>query len=214
VADLQEQSPDASISRREFLKSAGLLLGGAALGPVSAAASCANTASTPLQNASLTTILPPGSPLPSDVINLKINKRDYRLPVKPDWTLDFVLRDKLGLFGTKVGCDRGECGSCTILSDGTPVLSCLMLAVECEGLSLETIEGLSDGIKLSPLQQKFFDHEAFQCGFCTPGFIMAAKGLLDINPAPSAVEVRQALSGHICTCGNFIKTVEAVVGGV
>ncbi len=128
--------------------------------------------------------------------------------------MDFVLRDQLGLFGTKVGCGMGDCGSCVGLADGRPVLSGLMLAIECDGMRLETIESLSDGLSLHPLQQKFYDMEAFQCGFCTPGFIMAAKGLLDKNPTPTVDEVRQALAGHICTCGNFARTVAAVAGGV
>lgn len=146
--------------------------------------------------------------------SLNINGIDYQLQVRPDWTLVFALRDKLGLFGTKVGCDMGVCGACTVLVDGVAMFSCIMLAVECQGLKIQTIEGLSDGIELSPVQQKFYDNEAFQCGFCTPGFIMAGQGLLAVNAKPDMEEVRQAFAGHICTCGNFKKTIEAVAGGI
>jgi aerobic-type carbon monoxide dehydrogenase small subunit (CoxS/CutS family) len=153
----------------------------------------------------------PASPSPDNIL-LNINGENYTIPVRPYWTLDFVLRDRLGLFGTKVGCSTGECGSCTILSNGIPVLACLTLAVECQGIALETIEGLADGNALHPVQQRFYDHEAFQCGFCTPGFIMSAKALLDKNPHPTIDEVREALSGHLCTCGNFTRTIQAVMG--
>ena len=208
-------SKKSGISRREFLKDAGLIIGGAALSPVSLSLSCVDTVTspvTPVATETVTVTVPPPAPGTADFVTLKINGREHKVAVRPGWTLDFVLRERLGLFGTKIGCSRGDCGSCTILSNGIPVLSCLMLAVECEGLAIETIEGLSDGHKLHPIQQRFYDLEAFQCGFCTPGFIMAAKGLLDKNPAPTVGEVREALSGHICTCGNFVKTIQAVVG--
>jgi xanthine dehydrogenase YagT iron-sulfur-binding subunit len=212
---MEKANNKTGISRRQFLKEAGLILGGAALGPVSFASSCspAATSSPNASSAGTVVTIPPASVLPSDVIRLNVNGTEYPLLVRPEWTLDFVLRERLGLFGTKVGCSIGECGSCTILSDGIPMLACLMLAVECPGLAIETIEGLSHGNQLHPVQQRFFDHEAFQCGFCTPGFIMAAKGLLSNNPAPTVQEVREALSGHICTCGNLAKTIEAVLGG-
>lgn len=210
MSNANNKSP--GISRRLFLKEAGLLLGGAALVPAPLVAAC--TPGSRTDNTTVTVTFPPGSPTPSDIITLNINKREYRLAVKPNWTLDFVLREQLGLFGTKIGCDRGDCGSCTILADGVPVLACLMLAVECSGLVLETIEGASQGIELSPLQQRFCEREAFQCGFCTPGFIMAAQGLLNVNPHPSVNEVREALAGHICTCGNLSRVVMAVAGGL
>jgi aerobic-type carbon monoxide dehydrogenase small subunit (CoxS/CutS family) len=208
---------NCGISRREFLRDAGLILGGTAVGSVTFNSSCPRLSQeTPTTTLSTDAIV---SSVPStenslNIITLKVNGQEQTLAVKPAWTLDFVLREGLGLFGTKIGCGTGECGSCTVLSDGKAVFACLMLAVECQGLSLETIEGLSDGLALDPLQQKFYDHEAFQCGFCTPGFIMAAKGLLNANPRPTSIEVREALSGHICTCGNFAKTVEAIIGGV
>jgi aerobic-type carbon monoxide dehydrogenase small subunit (CoxS/CutS family) len=207
------------ITRRGFLKKAGLAVGAAVAGTAPMVQSCAGspdeeTVTITAIEITTVTVTPGKLVAANNSVHLNINNRDYYLSVKPDWTLDFVLRDKLGLFGTKVGCGMGDCGSCTVLSEGTPVLSCLLLAVECEGLRIETIEGLSDGLTLHPLQQKFFDAEAFQCGFCTPGFIMAAKALLASNPNPSVDEVREALSGHICTCGNFTKTVQAVAGGI
>jgi len=158
------------------------------------------------------TVTPPTTA--SDVVTLNVNNQDYKVQVKPYWPLSFVLRDKLGLFGTKVGCEFGQCGSCTVLQDGVPVLSCLTLAVESEGKKLTTVEGLSNGINLTPLQQKWHDNEAFQCGFCTPGFMMAATALLATTPRPTVEQVREAFSGHICTCQNFKLCIENTAGGV
>ena len=204
------------ISRREFLRDAGLIIGSATTIPASLELACTNEPETVVTagiTKTITVTAPAVTVTSPETVNLLVNGLEYTVAVKPDWTLDFVLRDQLGLFGTKVGCGMGDCGSCTILVNGVAVLSCLILAVECRGMDIQTIEGLSDGIKLHPIQQKFYDMEAFQCGFCTPGFIMAAKGLYNTNPTPSIEEVRQALSGHICTCGNFTRTVQAVTGG-
>ena len=211
------QNKPLGISRREFLREAGFFLGGAALAPVPLAVACnpdAAPAPGVTETVTVTATLPPSGAAPSDTVTLDINRREYKLAVRPGWTLDFVLRERLGLFGTKVGCERGDCASCTVLVNGVPMLACLMLAVECRGLDIETIEGLSQGYALSPLQQRFCEREAFQCGFCTPGFIMAAQGLLNVNPHPSITEVREALSGHICTCGNLTRVVRAVAGGL
>ncbi len=145
------------------------------------------------------------------LINLTVNGHAYELKVKSNWSLAFVLREKLGLTGTKIGCDRGSCGTCTIIVDGKPVYSCMMLAMEADGRNIVTIEGLSDGITLHPVQQAFVDNDASQCGYCTPGFIMSAKALLDRNPNPTRDEVREALSGHICICGHTKKIVDAVL---
>ena len=232
----EDDEISGDISRRAFLKNAGLIVGGVAAGSLGivAVTGRGQRTSTPVTTSIFVCTIcgqeftsleeiqshfasahPQASELTADLLScLNINGTDYLLQVQPDWTLAFVLRDKLGLFGTKVGCDMGTCGACTVLADGVAVFSCIMLAIECGGKNIQTIEGLSDGINLSPIQQKFYDNEAFQCGFCTPGFIMAAQGLLAVNPKPNADDVRQAFSGHICVCGNFKKTIEAVTGGL
>jgi aerobic-type carbon monoxide dehydrogenase small subunit (CoxS/CutS family) len=145
------------------------------------------------------------------LIVLKVNGHECHVQVKPEWSLAFVLREKLGLPALKVGCDRGECGTCTVVANGRAIYSCCMLAMDADGMEIETVEGLSDGITLNPLQQSFVDNSAIQCGYCTPGFLMAAKALLATNPNPTRYEVREALSGHICVCGNIGKTIDAVL---
>jgi carbon-monoxide dehydrogenase small subunit len=129
-------------------------------------------------------------------------------------TLVHTLRETLGLTGTKVGCDQGACGACTVNMDGEPVLSCMILTVECQGKSITTIEGLQDARtgRLDPLQQVFIDKTAFQCGFCTPGMIMAAKALLEKNPSPDRQDIKEALAGHCCRCICHYHLVEAVLG--
>ena len=145
-------------------------------------------------------------------VALNVNDTGYSLMVDNDWSLAFLLREKLGLTGTKIGCDRGTCGCCTVILDGKTVLSCMVLAVEAEGLPITTIEGISDGVRLHPVQQAFVSYNAAQCGYCTPGFIMSAKALIDKNPTPSRDDVREALSGHLCVCGHTKKIVDAVLG--
>jgi len=142
---------------------------------------------------------------------LEVGDRPYQ--VAPSHTLAHTLRETLGLTGTKVGCDQGACGSCTVLMDGDSVLSCMILTVECHGRSIITIEGLQDRQtgKLDPLQQAFIDNTAFQCGFCTPGMIMAAKSLLEKNPTPDKQDVKEALAGHYCRCISHYHVVEAVL---
>lgn len=143
-------------------------------------------------------------------VTLAVNGRRHRLLVEPRWTLAFVLREKLGLTGTKVGCERGECGACTVLIDGQARYSCLTLAAEAEGHEVTTVEGLMRGEDLGPVQQAFAEHDAFQCGYCTPGQVMAAEGLLRATPAPSRDEVRLGMSGNICRCGAYAHIVTAV----
>jgi aerobic-type carbon monoxide dehydrogenase small subunit (CoxS/CutS family) len=125
-------------------------------------------------------------------------------------TLLEVLREELALPGTKHGCELGECGTCTVLVDGRPMLSCLLLAAECGGASIETVEGLTDGNTLHPLQQAFADLGAAQCGYCTPGILMTAKALLEVNPRPTRDEIKRALAGNLCRCTGYIKILEAV----
>lgn len=127
-------------------------------------------------------------------------------------TLLEVLREELGLTGTKHGCELGECGTCTVLVDGRPVLSCLALAAEMEGRAIETVEGLQEGNRLHPLQATFADLGAAQCGYCTPGILMAAKALVAANAAPTRDEIRAALAGNLCRCTGYVKIVEAVEG--
>ena len=136
-------------------------------------------------------------------IRLLVNGRRHRLTVEPRWSLLFVLRERLGLTGTKAGCERGECGACTVLLDGQPRYSCLTLAVEAEGKEITTIEGLMRGEDLGPVQQAFLERDGFQCGYCTPGQIMAVEGLLRSTPDPSFEEIRRGVSGNLCRCGTY-----------
>ena len=140
---------------------------------------------------------------------LNINSRDYRLLVEPRWSLLYVLREQLGLTGTKVGCERGECGSCTVLIDNVPRYACMTLAVEAEGMKITTLEGLMKGEELGPVQQAFVEHDAFQCGYCTPGQIMAVEGLLRKNHDPSTEEIRHGMSGNLCRCGAYKHIIKA-----
>lgn len=126
------------------------------------------------------------------------------------WTLLRLLRERLGLTGTKEGCGIGECGACTVLMDGKPVNACLILAPKAEGKSIETVEGLGNQGSLHPLQQSFIDHGSVQCGFCTPGILMSAKALLEKNPHPTKEEVKEAVSGHLCRCTGYQQIVEAI----
>ena len=140
---------------------------------------------------------------------LNINNRSYRLLVEPRWSLLHVLREQLGLTGTKVGCERGECGSCTVLIDNVPQYACMTLAVEAEGTKITTLEGLMKGEELGPVQQAFVEHDAFQCGYCTPGQIMAVEGLLRTNHDPSTEEIRYGMSGNLCRCGAYKHIIKA-----
>jgi len=144
------------------------------------------------------------------LISLTVNGKIHELAVEPNMTLLDLLRRQLGLTGTKKGCDAGDCGSCTVILDGKPVNSCLVLAVQANGRDVITIEGVQTDEGLHPLQQAFVEHGAIQCGFCTPGMILSAKALLDKNPAPSEGEIRTALSGNLCRCTGYQKIVEAI----
>ncbi len=144
------------------------------------------------------------------VIQFTLNCDPIEIGVFDEETLVRTLRERLGLTGTKQGCDLGDCGSCTVLLDGEPVLSCLMLAADAEGHTVVTIEGLTEGEELHPVQRAFHEEGAIQCGFCTPGMVLAAKALLDTNPAPSEAEIRHALSGNLCRCTGYVKIVRAV----
>ncbi len=144
-------------------------------------------------------------------ISTTINGDHVEFLCEPDQTLLDVLRDELNLTGSKEGCASGDCGACSVMVDGRLVCSCLVLGAEVEGSSVETIEGMADGEDLHPLQQKFLEHAALQCGVCTPGFLIAAKALLEKNPEPSETEVRYWLAGNLCRCTGYDKIVRAVM---
>ncbi len=152
--------------------------------------------------------------MPTDTTHLRltVNGEAREVIAPTHHTLLEVLREELGLTGTKHGCELGECGTCTVLVDGTPVLSCRGLAPEAEGKHVETVEGLQNGNRLHPLQETFADLGAAQCGYCTPGILMAAKALLSENPAPTTDEVREAVAGNLCRCTGYHKILEAVAG--
>jgi carbon-monoxide dehydrogenase small subunit len=143
-------------------------------------------------------------------VRLTVNGTLHELSVKPWETLIDVLRNHLGLTGTKVGCGLGECGACTVIMDGQAVNSCLVLAAEADGKQITTIEGLANGDKLHPIQEAFIEHGGLQCGFCTPGMIMSAKALLDENPNPTEEEIRRGIAGNFCRCTGYTKIIESI----
>ena len=179
------------ISRREFVETTGAGLVVATGAPLAAQES------------------PPSRPRTK--VKLTVNGVEHRTEVEDHWTLAEMLRDHLRLTGTKIGCDRGECGACTVLLDGKPVYSCSQLAVWADGRSVTTVEGLAHDGHLHPLQEAFIEHDGPQCGFCTSGQLMSAKALLDRNPHPTADEVRAAMTGNICRCSNYNRYVESVL---
>lgn len=145
------------------------------------------------------------------ITNFIVNGKPYEVIVKPHTTLIEVLRDQLGLTGTKHGCGIGLCGACTVLVEGKPILACLTLAITVREKNILTVEGLAKGGKLHPIQKAFVDYGAVQCGFCTPGMVLSAKALLDKNPSPTKEEVKVALSGNLCRCTGYAKIINAVL---
>ena len=146
----------------------------------------------------------------AEPVTLHINGEARTLVIEPRWSLLFVLREQLGLTAAKAGCERGECGACTVLIDDQPRYACLTLAIEAEGRRIETAEGLTDGTGLGPVQQGFAHADGLQCGYCTPGQVMAAEGLLRANPDPSFEEIRAGMSGNLCRCGTYAHIFNAV----
>jgi aerobic-type carbon monoxide dehydrogenase small subunit (CoxS/CutS family) len=189
---------DHGISRREFLEGAGATVAVAATGaiPNSQVAAAQLTAN---------------ATVPRTTIRVVVNGTRRRVEVEDRWTLAELLRDHLELTGTKLGCERGECGACTVLLDGKPVYSCSNLAVWADGRSVQTVEGLARDGRLDPLQRAFVEHDAPQCGFCTSGQLMSARALLNANPHPTADQVRAAMAGNLCRCSNYNKYVEAIL---
>jgi carbon-monoxide dehydrogenase small subunit len=146
-----------------------------------------------------------------EIARFRVNGRSYEVLITPNMTLSELLRERLDLTGTKTACGVGECGSCTVLVDGRPTLSCSTLAIAVRDKEILTIEGLARGAEIHPLQQAFIDHGAIQCGFCTPGMIMTAHALLHDNPAPSREEVKLGLGGNLCRCTGYVKIIDAVM---
>ena len=197
-----ETKKGKGVSRRDFLKG----LGGGAVGTAVISSGLFNVepAQAYVPEAS-------GATPTKSVVNLKVNRKTYRVEVEHRSTLAEVLRDDLGLTGTKIGCDRGECGACTVIINGRNMYSCSQLAVWMDGKEIVTIEGLAQREKLDSVQQAFIEHDGPQCGFCTSGQIMSGKALLLKNSKPSEAQVRRALSGNLCRCGNYNREVAAVL---
>ena len=210
----RDQKSESVISRRGFLKGMGTSAVAATVAPAAivSAESSANVEA--------------GEAITHAKIKLHINDTTYEVEVEPRTTLLGVLRDgidtsgkRIDLTGAKPICDRGECGGCTVQVDGKPIYSCMMLAVDAAGKQITTVEGLANGDRLHPVQEAFVQHDALMCGFCTPGFVMASKSLLDQNPAPNLEEIKGGLSGNICRCGTYpfifeaVKTASRKMGG-
>jgi xanthine dehydrogenase YagT iron-sulfur-binding subunit len=199
---MEDEKKGKGVSRRSFLKG----LGGGAIG--TAVISTGLVKSDPAEAYS-----PEAAALTRgrSAVSLKVNGKNYRVEVEHRNTLAEVLRDQLGLTGTKIGCDRGECGACTVMINGRNMYSCSQLAVWMGGKEILTIEGLAKGDKLDPLQEAFIEHDGPQCGFCTSGQIMSGKALLMKNAKPTEAQARRALSGNLCRCGNYNREVGAVL---
>ena len=191
-----EAESHLDFSRRNFLKTVGV-------GPLAASVVAARTADA---QAVASPVGPAAVP-----IELTINGRRHTLSVEPRVTLLDAIRDRLDLTGQKRVCDRGACGACTMLVDGRTVYACSMLAIEAQGADIRTVEGLTDGTVLHPVQEAFCEHDGLMCGFCTPGFVMATVALLETNPTPTADEARKALDGNICRCGTYKGVLEAAL---
>jgi carbon-monoxide dehydrogenase small subunit len=147
------------------------------------------------------------------ILQMKVNGKPVEIAVKPSWTLLRVLREELGLTGTKKGCEKGDCGACTIIMNGTAVNACLVLALQAQDKEIETIEGLGTPEHLHPLQESFIQQGAVQCGFCTPGMLMSSAALIRKNPAPSIAEIKLAISGNLCRCTGYSKIIKAIKDG-
>src|SRR5690242_20294515 len=197
-----EEKKGARFSRRSFLKS----IGGGALGTAVVSTGLIKT-----DDAAAYVPETVGVGRGKTAVALKVNGKTYRIEAEHRQTLAEVLRDELGLTGTKIGCDRGECGACTVIIDGRNMYACSQLAVWMAGKEILTIEGLAKGDKLDPLQRAFIENDGPQCGFCTSGQIMSGKALLMKNPKPSEAQVRRGLSGNLCRCGNYNREVAAVL---
>jgi aerobic-type carbon monoxide dehydrogenase small subunit (CoxS/CutS family) len=169
-------------------------------------ATATQTATQTVATTATTTVAPPGPALTT----LNVNGKNYNLQIDPNWTLQRALQFKLGLTGAKTMCDRGQCGSCTVIIDNRAVLSCTTLAAECVGRSIQTVEGIAADPKWAPLIHSYMKWECSQCGYCTPGFVVTAKALLAKNPNPTVDQIKKALSGNICRCGTYLNHPPAI----
>jgi aerobic-type carbon monoxide dehydrogenase small subunit (CoxS/CutS family) len=220
------------ISRREFLKDAGLVVGGAAIGSMSVIGACSNnvgetktvtstvtkTATVTKQVGGETTVTVSSPPVTqmseissnTKIIKLTVNGGAYEVEVKPNMTLQDMLRDKLGVMSPKDMCfGYGACGTCSVIMNGRPILSCMALATQCDGAVIETAEGIADA--KHPLVEAYIKHHCMQCGYCTPGFLVTAKALLDRNPSPTEEDIRDILAGSICRCGTYPAHIRAIL---
>jgi aerobic-type carbon monoxide dehydrogenase small subunit (CoxS/CutS family) len=192
-----ERTKGGGVSRRDFMKGIGSgAIGTAVLAPLRGQTIATKKGRVPVYE--------------RKTIAFTVNGARTEVTVEANETLLDVLRDKLGLTGAKRVCDRGECGGCTVLLDGEPVYGCMTLAVRADGRAVRTVEGLAEGDKLHPVQEAFIEKDGYQCGYCTPGFLMTTTAFLETNPSPSRDEVKLALSGNLCRCGNYAKIYEAV----
>jgi aerobic-type carbon monoxide dehydrogenase small subunit (CoxS/CutS family) len=222
----EEEKQVSGISRRKFLKDAGMVVGGATVGSVAILSACSGgetvtktaTVTTTINGAgsTITVTQPPTTKVVETQVDprpvFKVNGADYKVEIEPYWTLSHVLKESLGLVFLKIGCDRGECGHCTVLVDGMPIYSCLMLASDAVGKTIETAESLSmDKMNYHPIAQAFKEEMAYQCGFCTSGFMMATKALLAETPKPTMAQVQEGLAGHMCVCSAIKRVCETVV---
>ena len=200
MKEANKPDPPSGISRRTFLQGVGT--GVAATGLLTVV----SPEDAEAQKASGNTVGP--NPVK---VTLAINGESHSVSVAPQHTLLEVMRDQLDITGPKEICDRGSCGGCTVLLDGEPVYACMMLAIDAAGKEVVTVEGLSKGDKLDPVQEAFVAHDAQMCGFCTPGFVMSVRALLNRNPNPSMDDVKQAVSGNLCRCGTYPRVFEAAL---
>lgn len=214
-----------NLSRREFLRNAGFVVGGATVGSMAILSACSGgetktetktvtstvTSTVGAGNTvTVTQTVNTGAAAPEGMVHLIVNGTDFWGVVEPQWTLAYVLREKLGLTGTKRGCDAGDCGLCTVLIDGKPIESCIYLAIEADGKKIETVEGFNNGDKLNSIQQAFVDHDGLQCGFCTPGMLMTAKALLSRYPKATEAEIKELMAGCLCRCGSYLTIIDSI----
>ena len=203
----KEKQNSGGISRRDFLRDAGLAAGAPALGTIAVTAAAAQAQQTPRVGGSMTAT---GGSSDAVTIEFTVNGDKYIKTVEPHWTLRQLLRDEIGLTSPKDWCGgQGACGSCTVIVNGRPVLSCMTLACECGGARVETAEGIAKA--KHPIIQAYIDHNAFQCGYCTPGFVCTAKALLDKNSNPTEADARDALGGNLCRCATYQQHPPAVL---